>query len=64
MAKSIAFGVRCLRKSFLRLRRELKLWIRVWWRKGGRVGGGKVLETRTARLGLFSRGYGERRNFY
>jgi hypothetical protein len=35
----------------------------VWWRKGGRVGGCGVLETRRAWLGLFSRGYGERRNF-
>jgi hypothetical protein len=60
----MAFGVRCLRRLVLRLRRELKLLERVWWRKGGRVGGCGALETGAARLDLFSRGYGERRNFY
>jgi hypothetical protein len=43
----MAFGVRFLRRLFLRLRWELKLRARVWWKKG------------RARLGLFSRGYGE-----
>jgi hypothetical protein len=55
----MAFGVRCLRNSFLRLRWELKLRIRMWARQCRKLEGCGVLESRTARLGLFSRGYGE-----
>jgi hypothetical protein len=55
------FGVRYLRRLFLRLRRKLKLWIRVWARKSGRVEVCAVLGLQRVRLNLFSRGYGERR---
>jgi hypothetical protein len=56
---SVAFGVRFLRRLFLRLRRKLKQWIRVWWREGGMVGGCRVLESPMTKLGPFSRSYGE-----
>jgi hypothetical protein len=55
---SVAFGVRCLRRLFLRLRRELKLRERVWWRKGGRVGGCRAQGQQLLKLNLSNRGYG------
>jgi hypothetical protein len=53
------FGVRYLRRLFLRLRRKLKLWIRVWARKSGRVEVCAVLGLQLQKLNLFSRVYGE-----
>jgi hypothetical protein len=59
----MAFGVMCLSRSFLNLRRKLKLWIRMWARQGGRAEGCAALGARLLKLDLFSLAYGERRAF-
>jgi hypothetical protein len=59
----MAFGVRCLRKSFQSLRRKLNLRIRVWARQGGRAEVCAALGPRLLKLLLFSRVYGEMRAF-